>query len=248
MDKYLGAVVRTIRRSDFVTSILMLCIVIVVTGPFGTFLEVPFAVRAVYMPFLIIVGAFALAGTEAFVDQFAPKVHILIKGFSVGAIMAVFFSPVVLVVADMATVGFREPREMPHVVQIVFGLTLFFYLIRHVFVREVGVTADAPKDRLRELLELSPDAELLAVSADDHYVRVLTDQGEHRVLLRFSDALRELDALDGAQVHRSHWVAKISATELNRDGQRHHVRLSNGVLIPVSRGKLDATRQMLQAA
>ena len=51
-------------------------------------------------------------------------------------------------------------------------------------------------------------ASLIAMVAEDHYLRVHTDKGEALILMRLSDAITAADALDGARTHRSWWVAR----------------------------------------
>jgi len=75
---------------------------------------------------------------------------------------------------------------------------------------------------------------IVALAAEDHYLRVHTERGERLIHHRFSDAVRELgDA--GVQVHRSWWVAKDAVERVERDGDRHVLILRGGVRAPVSR-------------
>jgi hypothetical protein len=82
-----------------------------------------------------------------------------------------------------------------------------------------------------------------AVEADDHYLRVHTSKGSDLVLMRLADALGELEGLEGAQVHRSWWVAKEGVAEVKRDGQRVTLVLRNGASAPVSRPNVKALRE-----
>jgi len=63
-------------------------------------------------------------------------------------------------------------------------------------------------------------------------------QGESLVLLRLSDAIREVGDTAGAQVHRSHWVAWDAITAARREGDRAILTLKTGTEIPVSRANL----------
>ena len=83
---------------------------------------------------------------------------------------------------------------------------------------------------------------LLHLHMQDHYVEVHTDEGSDLLLLRFRDALRELDGLDGAQVHRSHWVARAAVAGVERRSGRIALRLVNGSRVPVSRSFAPALR------
>ena len=83
---------------------------------------------------------------------------------------------------------------------------------------------------------------LLHLHMQDHYVEVHTDEGSDLLLLRFRDAIRELDGLDGAQVHRSHWVARAAVAGVERRNGRIALRLVNGNRVPVSRSFAPALR------
>lgn len=78
-------------------------------------------------------------------------------------------------------------------------------------------------------------AALYAISSEDHYLRVHTDRGEDLILMRLSDAMRELDGADGLQTHRSWWVARDGVAEINRDNGRQALILKSGASAPVSR-------------
>ena len=78
-------------------------------------------------------------------------------------------------------------------------------------------------------------ARLLAVQAEDHYIRLHTSAGSDLALLRFSDALAELRGLEGAQVHRSWWVARDAVESLRKENGKPFLLLRDGTKAPVSR-------------
>ena len=84
---------------------------------------------------------------------------------------------------------------------------------------------------------------LVALSVEDHYVRVQTTKGEDLILMRLSDAIAEVGATPGAQVHRSHWVAFGQVSAARRQGDRAILTLSNGTDIPVSRPNLPRIKE-----
>lgn len=88
------------------------------------------------------------------------------------------------------------------------------------------------------------NSEIWGLRAEDHYLRVYTANGEAQIRLRLTDALRELGHLDGAQTHRSWWVARPAIREIRRTRGRVVLVLHNGVESPVSR----AAASRLQAA
>lgn len=79
---------------------------------------------------------------------------------------------------------------------------------------------------------------LVALSVEDHYVRIRTTKGEEMVLMRLSDAIRETAPEDGLQVHRSHWVALSAVHGAKRTGSTAVLSLSHGPDIPVSRANV----------
>lgn len=86
-------------------------------------------------------------------------------------------------------------------------------------------------------------ARLIAVTSEDHYLRVHTDAGDDLILHRLSDALRELEGAGGLQTHRSWWVAKDAVRDVKRDNGRELLILENGLEAPVSRSFAAAVRE-----
>ncbi len=78
-------------------------------------------------------------------------------------------------------------------------------------------------------------AELHAVSSEDHYLRVHTNLGEELILMRLADAVRELEGGSGLQVHRSWWVARDAVRDVKRQGSKVSLVLPSGKEAPVSR-------------
>lgn len=86
--------------------------------------------------------------------------------------------------------------------------------------------------------------DLLAVSSEDHYLRIHTSEGSDLILMRLSDAIAELEGYDGMQVHRSWWVARASVASFQRDGGRITLTLRDEpkTQVPVSRSFAKAVR------
>ncbi len=79
------------------------------------------------------------------------------------------------------------------------------------------------------------DGTIIWVEAQEHYVRITTNNEVRMVLCRFSDMVRELPDDTGMQVHRSHWVASSGIARVARDGQNMKLVLHSGDSVPVSR-------------
>lgn len=77
--------------------------------------------------------------------------------------------------------------------------------------------------------------EVWAVEAEDHYLRLHTSKGQDLILMRLSDAIAELQGIEGAQVHRSWWVARDAIAGAVRGDGRATLTLKDGAEVPVSR-------------
>ena len=99
-----------------------------------------------------------------------------------------------------------------------------------------AIAQAAPEAALLARLSARSRAKLLHLHMQDHYVEVNTAAGSELLLLRFRDALREVEDVNGLQVHRSHWVARDAVAGVERrGGGRVILRLVNGSRVPVSR-------------
>lgn len=85
-------------------------------------------------------------------------------------------------------------------------------------------------------------AVIYSVKAEDHYLSVHTSKGSALILSRLSDAIAELDGIEGAQVHRSWWVARDAIASVRRTRNAVSLELRGGVVAPVSRSNVKALR------
>ncbi len=112
--------------------------------------------------------------------------------------------------------------------------------------RVTHAAPDAAAAPVRFLDRLTPKlkgALLYAVSAEDHYLRLHTSSGSDLILMRLIDAIGELDGLEGAQTHRSWWVAREAVEGVRREGDRLVLLLKGGVEAPVSRPNVRQLRE-----
>jgi DNA-binding LytR/AlgR family response regulator len=85
---------------------------------------------------------------------------------------------------------------------------------------------------------------LHAVEAEDHYLRLHTSKGSDLILFRLADAIAELEGVDGAQTHRSWWVARAAVQDVRRTEGRVDLVLPGGALGPVSRRNVKVLKEM----
>lgn len=78
---------------------------------------------------------------------------------------------------------------------------------------------------------------LLRLESQDHYVFAVTELGSYTIRMRFSDALKEVEAIPGRQVHRSHWVAQNMVQGFIKQKAATFLVLQNGDQVPVARSR-----------
>ncbi len=86
-------------------------------------------------------------------------------------------------------------------------------------------------------------ARLIAMSAEDHYLRVHTEAGSDLVLMRLGDACALLPEEAGAKVHRGWWVAKSAVEGHTRLSGKVTLTLTGGLTVPVSRAMQATLRE-----
>lgn len=101
--------------------------------------------------------------------------------------------------------------------------------------------ASAPTGASRQLLDLLSrlprriGTDIVAISAELHYLRVYTRGGEALILMSFGRAVEALGVIPGQMIHRSHWIALAHVATLESIGDRLVCRLDTNLELPVSR-------------
>lgn len=102
-------------------------------------------------------------------------------------------------------------------------------------------SALAGVDRQASPLGVEP-ASVLCLQMEDHYVRVHHKGGSELVLATMRQAQKALHRVPGLQVHRSWWVADTAVAEPVLEGRNLRLRLTNDLLVPVSRQAVASVR------
>jgi DNA-binding LytR/AlgR family response regulator len=145
-----------------------------------------------------------------------------------------------------------NPRYLPGYFPVVLLVSVIMTAINYLAAERAARGQDhathaaAPGSGPPKFLERIPlklrGGELYAVQAEDHYLRLHTSRGSDLILMRLADAVAELEGIEGAQVHRSWWVAKTAVTDAKRADGRAVLTLKNGAEAPVSRSYAGALR------
>jgi hypothetical protein len=86
--------------------------------------------------------------------------------------------------------------------------------------------------------------DIIAVKAEEHYVRVITSAGESLIHERFRSVIGEFERFGGIKVHRSYAInpAFVARVETSDGGMQ--VVMANGTCVPVSRSYIGVARQL----
>ncbi len=228
--------------------------VVATIGPFGTFVRMPTGARYLYWLIIIPLNwAQILAAVIGLVRWSAaarwPETAVVSAGCVIASVPAAF--EVLLLEAWLGPPGHAPPAFLgvwPYVVLLSLVIALPVIKIgRGVLplpnaapaVRPAaGPTAPNFLGRVPRHVRGAP----LCLASEDHYLRVHTAAGSALILYRLADAIEELAGMDGIQVHRSFWVAADAVAGVERSGRRVSLRLTNGLLVPVSRTFLAKVR------
>ena len=132
---------------------------------------------------------------------------------------------------------------LPQVFLVSLSMTALSFLVRRGPTETHASPPNAPPPKfLQRLTPKLKGAEVWAIEAEDHYLRLHTSLGQDLILMRLSDAVRELEGIEGAQTHRSWWVAREAVTEVERGEGRATLTLKGGTMVPVSRAYSKALR------
>lgn len=226
------------------TGLLGAAAILTLMGPFNTADVMRFVPRLVYWVAIVVlcysVGYF---GNQLGDRLAGPKAHFLRRLTICAALTALGVLVVVYVLTGLAINFWATGSDLGllalNVVVISSIITGVFQMIDH-SEAEADSVGPAP---LLDRLPFDKRGPLVALSVEDHYVRVRTTQGEELVLMRLSDAIREVGDTIGLQVHRSHWIAQGQVTAATRKGDGATLTMSDGADIPVSRANLSKLKE-----
>lgn len=217
-------------------------------GPYRT-LDVPDLLRTAYW-LAAVIGA-GLVGIAA--DR-ALEPHIQAFWGRIAAVALVTTLPVTPFVYALNAILLDLPRRpwlIPQLAWQVFVVVLLLMAMRALLWRRIVETRTLVVPPLPEAerafrLRLSArrrGARLIALEAEDHYVRVHTDAGSELLSMRFAEAVGELALAHGYRLHRSWWASADAVEAVRWKRGTGEARLAGGIIAPVSRSCAVALKQ-----
>ena len=197
------------------------------------------------IPFSYFVVAMFVRLFGAFYPSLQPLLHE--SGFGIGDGLLIYMTGTTGILIGPIWIGAQYLYER------ISGDVLFFEgLLKERLLKQDNETdpeaRDINLDALSFLKKIKPDVgrNILALEAQEHYVKVYTDRGDDLVLYRMGDAVQELSQVQaGLRVHRSYWVAERAVTEILPAKNTHRLKLSNGLEVPVSNSYKKVVEQFL---
>lgn len=225
-------------------------VVLALTGAFGTSI-VPLWVRFAYWVPLILAGAFWAHLCSRLIERVIdPDEQPWLTVVALSAAAAVPVTVMVWLVTGLIFENEIYPLDrLVHFIGPVLVVTVAISAINVFLGRpatvqtHAGATGAVPPRFLDRLPPRLRGASLHAVQAEDHYLRLHTDRGSDLILMRLSDAVAELEGLEGARTHRSWWVARDAVRDISRGDGRATLTLDGGLSVPVSRRYARALRE-----
>lgn len=235
-------------RPQVATVMAGVALIIGLSGPFETWTTQPLPLRLLYWTLVVWLTYSTGFVVTVLVTPRLRAADLPVRTIAVALAVAV----AVFVVLTALNTIFGLGPESPWIALRSFGAVFVICLVVEVTNQVLGekdgvVTAasasspdGAPALLLR--LPLNKRGILLSLSAQDHYVDVVTSKGHEMLLMRLGDAMRETAPVAGLQVHRSHWVALAAVAAAERRGDGAILTLVNSKTIPVSRAFMPALR------
>jgi len=245
-DRLFPSALREVRtdltKRPAIVGMLALGVILGISGPFGTIDAMSAGSRTLYWITVVVltygIGSFISTVIHALLGRQPVFLAMVLSTCVLGLSLTAVLTAINLVAFGMWYETWAEFLvQLGQVTLISAVVETCTYLLRS------DTKATAPETTpLLNRLALDKRGALIALGAEDHYVRVTTSKGEELVLMRLSDAVQEVGSTEGLQIHRSHWIALDQIKNVTRKGDRGQVTLSDQTTRPISRGYMSAVR------
>jgi hypothetical protein len=180
--------------------------------------------------------------------------------FGSGLIGSMLFVPIALTI-DIYVVGEGWPVNLfAELKDEVFGVippvAIFWMLINAPWIMGYQYSRVASPPNSRDLLanqtpflkltSIDDNHELVSISAQLHYLEIVSETKKFLILYSLATAIGELPDDLGIQIHRSHWIAKSKLVRMRKTGRTGIAIMSNGRELPISRSRLKEVAELFK--
>lgn len=231
----------------------------IVAGPFGTLQSISLGMRCLYWPVIIGFGVLVGAVLRVLVQDYMGLRRYTAEAPLLALFSALLLTPPFWWLTDLVASDRAAAPELSEMALYVFVASMAVSTLRHAFnpnsdllrmwTEEEGgaalpdleaevvapPTADEGGPRLAARLPEADCGQIIRLQVRDHYVEVITPTGRRSLLMRFADAVAEMEGVEGLQVHRSHWVGRAAIRAIARRRGKVLLVMCDGSEVPVSR-------------
>jgi len=177
-------------------------------------------ITVMLMPLLAILGSAAVTGINIKVGLYGTETFFEVWPYSI-LVWLVFSFAIILPMILIATTLAKDQRKT--------GVTTMMEFFHH------------------KLPDSLAGGVLIALKAEDHYLRVITDRGSALILMKFEDALAALNGYPGIQTHRSWWIASEQLKGLTAlSSSESSIYLNDDYEVLVSRRKRKHVNELIE--
>ena len=223
-------------------------------APFATFQET-LPLRLVYWIGVMVVGGGLLTVAERGILHVLPGMALWRRVMAAAAVITAPQTGVVIAAEILVFNHSPSLLQFAGLLPAVFIISVATFsvmlLARTALARSATAPATSPHSEQADpdlLAQRLPaplrEAEILALQAEDHYVRIHTDAGSHLVLMRFADAIALAETgRPGHRLHRSWWAPASAITAIQYSRGSGQAELKGGLTAPVSRSSYPALKE-----
>lgn len=235
MKDFFGSFVQTTFKLKHVVMASLVIGIYVLSGPFGTYAQLSLLERITFwVPLGVLafgVGGFSCAFAMLIYNTDRRLPHGLLSAF----LFAMLFAPINYFFIRNEVTG-PPDFYMPFWQVLLVNFSFACALVIWVFLNDAEQPNKEQQPRLYARLPVGTVGKISHMTVDDHYTVVCMEDGtQQRILMRFADAVKEMDETHGFLTHRSHWVALEFVKDSKRVGNKDFVSLASGHNVPVSK-------------
>ena len=255
MRAQLTALKQAFRAPSLYLTWALTTVLVAYSGPFGTYDRFSIGFRLIFWAMVVAIAIAAGTAIRVFVEGQDRRRGFWQAVLIAASVSAIFLAlPLALLGHSIAESASAHVPPLHELAGMIFVIAVSIGASRRLLAPPPPVTVPVerkvmqPVPRLLERLTPDKRGAMIRLSVDDHYTRLVTTNGESKLLLRFSDALKEIDGTDGMQVHRSHWVARSAVNGHRLEKGRLMLQLSDSSIVPVSRSfRKEVEEKLLKA-